>query len=328
LIPRHKRSSTIGVALRIGLLCVTSPALAASATDPTTQDDRSDRVSDQQDAIDGAIDAEQQRQGAAPRAFSVRIDAPLYYNSNAQQATSGGSAALEGDPEIELRWSHAMTSLPLKSSIRLRADTDRFANVPQADEDEMSATFKTQYFDANNDQAIAPFVSYKGTLIFDATFSPWTQTKNDLAVGVAKVFNFDGELHALPISGRSAADAVWSLAMNMAVQRRLRTPGADSTALIGALEVICTPFEEWAISLGVDARQRWFDAVMSKSGAPARRDFTIEPLFTLLWDPSAPLWGSPTIAMQVDFERKASNLPGKSYNQWAVGPVLTASWRF
>ena len=219
-------------------------------------------------------------------------------------------------------------ALPLKYSVRLRADADRYANVPQADEDEMSATLKTQYFNVDNDQAIAPFVSYKGTLIFDATFSPWTQTKNDLAVGVAKVVNFDDGLHALPISGRSAANAVWSLSMSMAVQRRMRTPGADSTALVGALALTCTPIDEWAISLGVDARQRWFDAVMSKNATFARRDFTIEPLFTVLWEPSAALWGSPTIAMQVDFERKASNLAGRSYNQLAVGPVLTASWRF
>jgi hypothetical protein len=309
-------------------LCGATPALAAGSADPTSQDDRSDRIADQQDAIDDATDAEQQRRSAAPRAFNIRISAPVYYNSNAEEVTSGGSGALESDPEIELGWSRAVTSLPLKLGVRLRADTDRYANVPQADEDEMSATLRAQYFDAGNDQAFAPYVSYKGTLIFDATFSPWTQTKNDLAIGIAKLFTFDGDFHALPVSGRSGAEAVWTLSMNLSAQRRLRTPGADSTALLGAVAVTYAPFSGWAISLGVDAKQRWFDAVVTKGRSNARRDFAIEPLLTILWVPSAEAWGSPQVAFQVDFERQSSNLPFKSYDDWAVGPVLTVGWRF
>lgn len=256
----------------------------------------------------------------------MRIDAPLYYNSNAQEASSGGSSALEGDPAIEAGWSGAMTSLPLKFSVKLSADTDRYANVSQADEDEMSATFKTQYFDAEDDQALAPFVSYKGTLIFDATSSPWTQTRNNFGVGVAKVFNFDGGFRVLPISARSAANATWSVSVSVSVQRRIETPGADSTALLGELAVICTPSDQWAISLGVDAGRRWFDAVAGTGGSTARRDFSIEPLLTIVWDPSAVQWARRQLRCRSISSAKPAM--GKSYTQWAVGPVLTVGWRF
>ncbi len=317
-----------GAALCVGLLWGAAPALAAGSADPTSQDERSDRIADQQDAIDDAIDAEQQRRNVAPRAFNLQISAPAYYNSNAEEVPSGGSGALEGDPEVELGWSRAFTPLPLKFGVRLRADADRYANVPQADEDEMSATLRAQYFDAGNDQAFAPYLSYKGTLVFGATFSPWTQTKNDLSVGIAKTFMFDGSIHALPDSARSGANSVWRVSMNLSAQRRLRTPGADSTALLGAIAVICTPIKGWAISLGVDAKQRWFDAVVIKGKSTARSDFAIEPLLTILWDPSAEAWGSPKVALQVDFESQNSNQPSKSYNEWAVGPVLSVGWRF
>jgi len=280
------------------------------------------------------MDAEQQREAVArgvvpaPKPFNFNITAPLYYNSNAQEVQSGGSAALEGDPELELGWTRGLTSLPVKLSVRLRADADRYAGVPQGNEEETSATVKLQHYDAKDDQAPAPFVSYKGTLLFAATFSPWTQTKNDFAIGLAKLFTFDGDLHALPASGRSSADAVWSLTLSASVQRRLRTPGADSIALVGLAAVSYAPIDTLDVSLGVDIKQRWFDSTVIRSATTARRDFSLEPLLTIVWDPSAILAGSPLIGLEIDFERQSSSLPNKSYSQWAVGPLLTAGWKF
>jgi len=179
-------------------------AMAASPADTAGQDDRSDRTEDQEDAIDAAQDAAQARQVAgqpaapAPTMFNFRVNAPLNYNSNAAETLSGEPAALEGDPEIELGWTRRLTSVPLRLSVKLRADTDRFANVPQANEDEVSESIKAAYYDANDDQAWAPFVSYKNTALFEATFGPWTETRNDFAIGFDKIFYFDGNFHWLP----------------------------------------------------------------------------------------------------------------------------------
>jgi hypothetical protein len=86
--------------------------------------------------------------------------------------------------------------VPVKISLRLRADTDRYANVSQADEDEVSGLFKASYYDSQNDQAWAPFLSYRSSVTYDPTFSSWTETKNDLTFGLDKLFNFDRDLYA------------------------------------------------------------------------------------------------------------------------------------
>jgi hypothetical protein len=137
---------------------------------------------------------------SVPREFNFRVDAPLYFNSNPKEVQSGGHTALEGDPELELGWGRSLTSVPLKVSVKLRADTDRFANLPEAGEDQFSGTFKASYYNPPNDQAWAPFISCKGSAGYEATFSPWAETKNDFALGLDKPFNFDDGFHPLPVS--------------------------------------------------------------------------------------------------------------------------------
>ena len=91
-------------------------------------------------------------------AFEVRIDAPLYYDSNAQELQRGASAALEGNPEATFGWKHPIGSLPFTIGVQLAANADRYANVAQADGDEATAKVRLQYYDRSDDQALAPFV--------------------------------------------------------------------------------------------------------------------------------------------------------------------------
>jgi hypothetical protein len=307
-------------------------AMAVSPPDTAEQDDRADRIQDQEDAIGAAQDAAQDRRAAdqaapsVPPEFNFRVIAPFYYNSNAKEVQSAGPAALEGDPEVELGWARSLTLMPLKFSVRLRADTDRYANVSMADEDEVSGSFKASYYDALDDQAWAPFVSYKSTAIYDATFSPWTETRNDFALGLDKFFNFDGNADLLPASARSRVNAVWSLGVSFFVQRRLRVPGPNSIAFYVVPSATYVPSRDWTVSLLVSSRDRWFDTTTSSITTTSRRDFEIEPILTIAYDPNLP--GAPQIALQASFERRSSNLSNKSWSQWTVGPVLTANWRF
>jgi hypothetical protein len=306
--------------------------MAASPVDTAGQDDRSDRIQDQEDAIDATEDATQARQTAgqavppAPHQFNFRVNVPSYYNSNAEIVHSGGAAVLEGDPEVELGWARGLTAAPLKFSVTLRSDTDRYANAPQADQDEASLSLKASYYDANDDQAWAPFFSYRNVTTFDATFSSWTVTRNDVAVGFDKLFNFDGDFHLLPATARSRVAAVWSLGLSSFAQRRQRTPGADSTALFVVPSATYVLSKDWTISLSASTRERWFDPMTSPATMTSRRDFNVEPILTVAYDPQFP--GAPQIALQASFERCSSNLPTRSWNQWTVGPVLTTNWRF
>jgi hypothetical protein len=307
-------------------------------SDAAARDDRSDRIEDQKSAIDALNSAAQNREPAAtsiPRQFTFNLNVPLYYNSNANEIPSHRPAALEGNPQIELGWRRNLT--PLQFSIRLGADADRYITVPEAQGDQTYGSLKAAYYDPGNDQAWAPFVSYKNTLIFSATFDPWTETRNDFAVGVDKIFSFDRGFHELPTSGRSRVDAVWVLGMSAYVQRRLRTPGPDSVAVYVVPSVMFAPTKEWSVSVFVNARERWFDSIPSGAMTISRQDFEVNPILTIAYDPSGPLSGSevparflgtPQIALQIGFERRSSNLTQKSWSQWTVGPVLTASWRF
>jgi hypothetical protein len=308
------------------------PAMAASSADAAGQDGQSDRLQALEDAVEAVQDAAQER-GAVdqtaplvPREFNFRVNAPLYFNTNPKEVQPGGPKALEGGPELELGWGRSLTSVPLKFGVKLRADTDRFANVPEAGEDEFSGAFKASYYDANNDQAWAPFVSYRGSAEYEGTFSPRTETKNDFAFGLDKLVNFDGGLHPLPASARSRGTGVWSLGVSFFVQRRVRAPGPSSIALYFVPSATFVSSKGWSASLFMSTWERGFDNVTSAAATIARRDFEIAPIVTIAYDTRLP--GIPQIALQASFERRSSNISNKSWSQWAVGPVLTANWRF
>jgi hypothetical protein len=125
--------------------------------------------------------------------------------------------------------------------------------------------------------------------------------------------------------------------MGTYVQRRLRTPGPDSVAVYFVPSVMFVPTKEWSVSVFVNARERWFDSVPSGATTISRQDFEINPIPTIAYEPPDPLsggkalaqfLGTSQIALQIGFERRSSNLTQKSWNQWTVGPLLTASWRF
>ena len=250
------------------------------------------------------------------------------YDSNAQELQRGASSALEGNPEATFGWKHPIGSLPFTIGVQLAANADRYANVAQADGDEATAKVRLQYYDRSDDQALAPFVWYQGALMFDATFSPWTETEQDVAIGLEKTFNFTGGFHALPRSAQSAEHAVWNIGTELSVQRRWRTPGPDSTALVAKLGVNWMPVAAWTVSVSAEAKRRWYEALMLANRPVARRDFMIEPIMTLLWDSGVASFGSPQLAVQVAFDRQSSNAPGRSFSGWSIGPILTVAWRF
>jgi hypothetical protein len=334
------------------LLAVAAPVADRSARAQTStsesraeaQDSRSDRIDEQEDAVDAAQDAAYARDVAAqpipitPRDFSFRANLPVFYDSNPNELQSQGPSSMEADPEAELGWRKNLQSAPLAFSVRLRANTDRYGAEPQAGGDQTSARLMVAYKDSDNDQAWSPFLSYKGTMGFQGTFSTWTYTKNDFVVGLAKVLNFARDFHGLPISANSQVAAVWSLGFRLYVQRRLRVPGPDSVAFYAVPSITYVPSPDCSISLLASIRERWFDLPPSSAGTP-RRDFEVEPILTIAYDPSTFLFGSdgfarqqrfgaPQIAFQIGFERRSSNLSGKSWNEWTVGPILSANWRF
>jgi hypothetical protein len=278
--------------LPLVLLGTVPSAVGASPTDPLAADQQSDRIENEEDAIDAALDAAEAHQAAkappkVPKAFSVGINAPLYYNSNAD-----GHGALEGDPEIALGWTRSLTSLPFRLSAKLKANTHRYANVPQANEDDASGS---SYYDASNDQVWAPFFFYTPKAIYGATFAPWIQTKNDFNLGVNKLSNFDGDFRLLPAAASTGDAAIWTLGVRAYVERRVRTSAPDSRALYLVPSATCVPSANWVILLTLESWERWFDSVSIKSKSISRRDFEIEPILTIAYDPSTAFLAVATV---------------------------------
>jgi hypothetical protein len=81
--------------LPLTLLCAVQSAIAASlpipfATDPLAADEQSDRTARLGDAINATLSASQAKAApVVPKAFSVGINAPLYYDSCFRSCLSG-----------------------------------------------------------------------------------------------------------------------------------------------------------------------------------------------------------------------------------------------
>ena len=257
------------------------------------------------------LSAAQARQAAgqpvppASKVLNFRVNVPLYYNSNTTEALSGGPAALEGDPEIELGWNRNLALVPRKLRVKLRTETDRCENVPQANEDDASGSAKASYCDASDDQTWTPFVSYKSAGIFDLSFSSWAETKNDFALGLEKLFNFDGNFHLMSAAAHSRAAAVRLFGLSVCVQRRMRTPSPDSTAAYTVPSVTYAARKEWTMSLFLNTRERWFDSGASFTTA-SRHDFEVVPIVTVLYDPTDAVFGGGNVVRRQPWDHHGS----------------------
>src|SRR6516162_7255206 len=162
--------------------------------------------------------------------FTLNVLAPALYNSNAQFLSSGGSQTLEGSPLVRLGWASQLFDTPIRVSAAASLETERFVNAPGAAIDYIRPSARAQYVNRENDQDYSPFLSYVPRLDFDPTFANNFATRQDLALGVDKVFNFDGAFNRIPASSSSSSATVWSFGFSVGGQRRFRDPAPQSYA--------------------------------------------------------------------------------------------------
>ncbi|MBV8089719.1 MAG: hypothetical protein JO139_09110 [Alphaproteobacteria bacterium] len=162
--------------------------------------------------------------------FTLNALAPALYNSNAQFLSSGGSKTLEGSPLVRLGWASQLFSTPIRISGAASMETERFVNAPGAAIDYIRTSARAQYTKPQDDQDFSPYLSYIPRLDFDPTFANNFATRQDINVGVDKVFNFDGAFNRLPLSPDTSSEAVWSFGFNIGAQQRFRDPSPQSHA--------------------------------------------------------------------------------------------------
>lgn len=265
--------------------------------------------------------------------FTISGLVPMFYNSNADALPYAGTNSGEFSPVLGIAWSTPVFDLPFRFTANGRAEVDRFTQVPTADFDKLAVSGRLQYVDASNDQAYSPYVSYAPRWDFMPFYRNWRATRQDVNVGVNKVFNFDADFNRVAPSGDTFAATAWSFGVTAALQRRFRdpTPGSWAAFLVPSATYVFS--SSWNISAGVLLERRAFDAV----GGVAQEDWLVEPIVTLEFVAPASWFGStaaatavgrPALDFQVAYEKNWSNVAGASFEVLHVGAALKLGWRF
>lgn len=265
--------------------------------------------------------------------FTINGLVPLFFNSNAEALTTGGTNSAEFSPILGASWSTPVFDLPIRFTANARAEVDRFTQAPAVDFDKLAVVGRLQFVDPTNDQAYSPYISYAPRWDFAPFYKDWSATRQDLNLGVNKIFNFDANFRRVPFSADSSADTVWSFGITAAIQRRFRDPAPGSWAafFVPSMTYLISP--QWNLSLGIDVERRAFDSYLGF----AQEDWFIEPILTLefvlpeRWfgsSSTAAMFGRPAIDFQVAYEKNWSNLASANYEVWHVGAALKLGWRF
>ena len=272
-------------------------------------------------------------QAARTPPFTLNILAPAFYNSNAQFLSSGGSQTLEGSPVVRLGWASQLFDLPIRVSGAASVESERFVNAPDAAIDYIRPSARAQYINPNDDQDYSPFLSYVPRLDFDPTFANNFSTRQDLNLGVDKVFNFDGDFNRIPFGSNSSSATVWSFGFGAGGQRRFRDPAPQSYALFLNPSAAYVISEQWNTSFSMPTTGRWFDTINGVN----QRNLTVEPVgvveYVILsgWlggVDAARILGNPAADFLIGVERNWSNVSGAAYTQWVAGLVFKTGWRF
>jgi hypothetical protein len=336
------RGAIVLAAIQVALLAVPVSRLSAQSAANDARSDGNDARADAMFATPGGTPVPQENlfattpgleQQARRSQFTFNILAPIFFNSNAEAANSGGTPSAEISPIVGLSWSSPFFQSPFRISANFRAEVDRFTQASSVDFDKLAGSLRLQYVDATNDQAFSPYFAYAPRMDFDPTFRERFATRHDLNLGFNKIFNFDGSFQRVPFASNTLAATVWSFGLTSFVQRRFRDPEPSSVAFFLIPSATYVISENWNFSLGLDFERRWFDPVQGF----AQQDWFLEPIATLEFVlPSswfgaagnAALFGRPALDFQVAYENNWSNVQAATYNVWHVGGALKLGWRF
>lgn len=272
-------------------------------------------------------------QAARTPQFTLNALAPLLFNSNPEFRGSGGPQSFQGSPVARLGWASQLFGTPLRLSGAAGLEFERYPGANAASIDFFRSSARLQYVPPGDDQAFSPFFSYVPRMDFEPTLANNFATRQDLNLGVDKVFNFDGSFHRLPASADSSSATVWSFGFSLSAQQRFRNPAPGSQALVFSPSASWVISPQWNASFALPVIRRWFNALDGIS----QRDVTVEPVAVLeyiipdswLGGPrGAQMFGNPAVDFLGFHEQNWSTAPGFAYGQWLAGVVLKAGWRF
>ncbi|HEV3458100.1 MAG TPA: hypothetical protein VHG32_16155 [Thermoanaerobaculia bacterium] len=282
--------------------------------------------------------------------FKFKLTAPVFYNSNPDHASSGGSRTFEGNPDLLLKWTK-MFGEAWQFTGAYDASIDRFGRSVSADGDSTLVKTRLQWLAHGHDQDLQPSLTFSETSNFAPTFAHSISSFHDLALGFDKMVNYDWKRHRLaPTALKTSSSTVWSLGLTGSVVRRIPDQGAPSRFILNAVPSLTYNLSidkespdgtaaQWSLSLSSLVSRRLYDS----QGGNSRRDWYFQPNLTLTYVPpldcfhgSDPLtqndvataYGLPNVQFQVVYSKLRSTVPAKEFQQWQVGPMLLLQWSF
>jgi len=296
--------------------------------------------------------------------FSFNILLPANWDSNANTLPSGGTSALQFSPDLHLGATDTFKAL---DGVKISGAADvvftRYSNSAGSNVSPASYSFEIQHVSGNSSEEFQPFIAFSSQTAYNSDFSTDSGTVRKLFGGFDKLWDWGywnrgkGLQYIPPDQSVSNRFVSAQIGLSAQVGRSFATSSPDSTYL-KVLPSVGYNFNNgsesdgyaahWSVSLGASVTRVWKDTGAAAAGVPqpaAERDWTVSPLLTLLYSPpmrwfkradsdpaqmvrNALHIGSPTITLQIAYSRFSSTVPGKSYDAWAIGPSLGASWKF
>jgi hypothetical protein len=341
--PWTRRRELAFAAALLALAILPRPLFAQTAERLDAQSDAQDARTDAMLAMPGlaateplsnlystAPGLEQQIPAAQARANLIL---PLGYNSNAEEASDGGTRTGEFSPIGNLSLAGPIGA-PFRFTATGFGDIERYFQAPDSDLDKIGGSARLQYVDPGNDQGFSPYVAFAPRWEYAPTFSDLLSARQDFNIGFNQRFNFDGSFQRAAISADSSASTMWSLGLTVFAQRRLRAPQLSSDALfvIPSLSYAMSP--DLSASLAVELLGRWFE----RAGAGgARRNLQALPVGTVEYaipgsflggERMRAILGRPALDFQLSRQKVWSTSPSASFDQWEGVVALRTGWRF
>jgi hypothetical protein len=297
-------------------------------------------------------------EGAAPAAgdFKFQLTAPVFYNSNPDAATAGGSPTIEGNPDLLLKWQKGFGTGGTQWNLTGSYDAaiDRFGRAMNANGDATTVNTSLQFAGDAYDQNFKPSLGFSETLDFAPTFSRASSSFHDVTLSLDKPFNFNYQrkrFNGIQIADTSA-ETVWSIDLAGSLARRIGDMSTASRYIIRVSpsltynpsidrppKMIDGAAAQWSLSLGCTAARLISDELEGVS----RRDWYLQPLLTVTFTPplswfagakkdaqsrSQQAFGMPTATLQIAYTKLSSNVAAAAFQQWQLGPELVLQWKF
>ena len=259
--------------------------------------------------------------------FRFLLELPIEWTSGVSVAGADGTplqtGAWHGTPDITLKWSHQFANLKISASLGLTSD--RYYQEADYDANTVEGTIKLLLTDGNP-AVLVPYFKYTGRIDIAGQFDGIDDTTQDMSLGAISGFGLapDGKL----LSFSDASDAGdGSLGIDLRAGHRFSDSG-DLRMFFAQIEL---PLEyvvddDLTMDLTPSFQMRFYDQYY----LGYRRDWKAGAELKVLWSPDwlRSVLPGGELNTRINYLSSVSNIVGKSYSLWDIGPSIALESKF